>query len=63
MANDLGVEVIARGEHPDTSVRHGLHHAGVGAPEPIGCRGQDGAIMVVGRTRWGSVATLFDIAV
>ena len=51
MADDLGIEVVERGEHPDPPVLHGLHHAGVGAPEPVGRRGQDGAVVVVGRTR------------
>ena len=36
MADDLGVEVIECGEHPDTAILHGLHHAGVGAPEQVG---------------------------
>jgi hypothetical protein len=49
MADDLGVEVVECGEHPDPSLRHGLHHGGVGAPEPVGGCGQDSAIVVVGR--------------
>src|SRR5690349_3430300 len=51
MADHLGIEMIERGEDPYPPVLDRLYHAGVGAPEHIGCVGQDGAVMIVGRAR------------
>ena len=51
MPDDLGVEVVDGGEHPDPALLRCLHQGGVGAPHDVRSLGQDGAVMIVGRAR------------
>jgi hypothetical protein len=51
MPDDLGVEVVDGGEHPDPALLGSLHQGGVGAPHHVRGLGQDGAVMIVGRAR------------
>jgi hypothetical protein len=51
MPDNLGVEVVDGGEHPDPTLLGRLHQGGIGAPHHVRGLGQNGAVMVVGRAQ------------